>query len=125
MDVALLDGRGAPQTVERASAASAPVAFVRVEDLGAVLWLSPCETCDDPWTAADIHVYKHVAGTWVDAGGGGSDWDWHGVEAPEQDSDSMACFSTPLSTGRRVCLIPRYVPTGPGLGAKVDHSHDW
>jgi len=125
LDLLLLEGLSEPLAVEVAAVEGGPVAFVRHGEMGAVLRLSRCETCDDGTIAADINVYQVAEGSWQDAGGGGSDWSWPLGVVPAEDEDSDFCFGTPLREGGRICLIPRFGPSGASLRVQPEHKHDW
>lgn len=60
VDLALLEGTSEPMTVEAAAVGGGPVAALCCENVGAVLWLSRCETCDDGTLAADIAIYDKL-----------------------------------------------------------------
>jgi hypothetical protein len=120
VDIAVLNGAQSFVPVHEAGREGGPVASVRHGELGAVLWLSRCETCDDGTIAADITVYRHSEGEWMADGGGGGDWDWPLGHVPDDDADSGA-FELGLERpgGRLLRLIPGYGPSGAALRAEL------
>lgn len=120
-DVAILNGERSFVPVEEASVDGGPVACVRHGEVGAVLWLSRCGTCDDGTIAADINIYRLRNGEWTEDGGGGGDWAWPVGYAPDEDVDSDA-FEMQLDPpdGHRLRLIPGYGPSGAVLRAQLD-----
>jgi hypothetical protein len=122
-DVAVLNAARSFLPVDEAATEGGPVASVRHGEVGAVLWLSRCETCDDGTIAADINVYRLREGEWTADGGGGGDWEWPLGYAPDDDADSRA-FELRLEVpdGHLLRLIPGYGPAGAVLRAELGES---
>ena len=120
VDLAILSDGSGFVSVEKAGTDGGPVASAHFEDLGAVLWLSRCERCDDGTIAADIHVYDWRDGDWVDSGGGGGDWTWPVGHVPADDVPNESFeLIVELPDGRPLRLIPAYGPSGPQLRAEL------